>query len=95
MNEIRVVRCFLGRNDERRLASVDSPPSRSKAAGSASPPTLDLAAGAEGAATVRLLVPADAQPESEATVRLTATSDPNTTAGGFNSAKKTFKIVRE
>ena len=59
------------------------------------PAALDLAAGAESAATVRLVVPANAQPESEATVRLTATSDPNATAGGFNSAKKTFKIVRE
>ena len=59
------------------------------------PPALDLAAGAEGAATVRLLVPADAKPESEATIRLTATSDPTAAAGGFNAAKKTFTIVRE
>ena len=59
------------------------------------PPALDLAAGAESAATVRLPVPADAQPESEATVRLTATNDLSATDGGFNSGKKTFRVVRE
>ena len=57
------------------------------------PPTLDLAAGAEGAATVRLRVPADRAPLSEASIRLTATSDANAPAGGFNSAQKTYRIV--
>ena len=59
------------------------------------PPALDLAAGAESAATVRLLVPADAEPLSEATIRLTATSDADSVTGGFNSAEKTFRIIRE
>ena len=57
------------------------------------PPTLDLAAGAEGAATVRLRVPADQAPSSEASIRLTATSDENAAVGGFNSAQKTYRIV--
>ena len=57
------------------------------------PPALDLAADAEAAATVRLLVPADAEPLSQATVRLTATSDANAAVGGFNSAQKTYTIV--
>jgi hypothetical protein len=57
------------------------------------PPALDLAAGAEGAATVRLRVPADAQPLSKASIRLTATSDADNTVGGFNSAQKTYTIV--
>ena len=59
------------------------------------PPALDLAAGAEGSATVRLLVPADAQPLGEASVRLTATSDATAAGGGFNSAQKTFRVIRE
>ena len=57
------------------------------------PPALDLAAGAEAAATVRLLVPADAEPLGQATVHLTASSDTNDTVGGFNSAQKTYTIV--
>ena len=57
------------------------------------PPDLDLAAGAESAATVRLLVPADAEPLSEATVHLTAASDDNDAVAGFNSAQKTYKVV--
>jgi hypothetical protein len=58
------------------------------------PPALDLAAGAEGNATVRVLVPADAEP-GEASIHLTATSNATAAAGGFNSATKTFRIVRE
>jgi hypothetical protein len=57
------------------------------------PPALDLAAGAEGVATVRLRVPADAQPQSRASIRLTATSDLDATVGGFNSAQKTYTIA--
>jgi hypothetical protein len=57
------------------------------------PPALDLAAGAEGAATVRLLVPADAEPLSEATIQLTAAGDDTGAGGGFNSARKTYTIV--
>ena len=57
------------------------------------PPALDLAAGAEDAATVRLRVPADAQPLSKASIRLAATSGADNTVGGFNSAQKTYTIV--
>jgi hypothetical protein len=57
------------------------------------PPALDLAAGAEATATVQLLVPADPEPLSQTSVRLTATSDPNDAVGGFNSAEKTYTIV--
>jgi hypothetical protein len=56
------------------------------------PSALDLAAGAEGAATVRLLVPIDSAPLSEASIHLTASSD-NDAVGGFNSAQKTYTIV--
>jgi len=59
------------------------------------PPTLELGAGAEGIATVQLTVPADARPASEASIRLTATSDATAAAGGFNSASKTFRVIRE
>jgi hypothetical protein len=59
------------------------------------PATLDLGAGAEGIATVGLAVPADARPTSEASVRLTATRDATAAVGGFNSASKTFIVVRE
>jgi hypothetical protein len=59
------------------------------------PPTLDLGAGAEGIATVMLTVPADAQPASEVSVRLTATADATAAVGGFNSASRTFTVVRE
>jgi hypothetical protein len=57
------------------------------------PPTLDLREGAEGAATVRLPVPADAEPLSEATIQLTAARDDDDAVGGFNSAQKTYTIV--
>jgi hypothetical protein len=56
------------------------------------PPALDLAAGAEGAATVRLLVPTDSAPLSEASIHLTAASDDDA-VGGFNSARKTYTIL--
>jgi von Willebrand factor A domain-containing protein 7 len=58
------------------------------------PEALELEAGTEGHAIVRLTVPADALPASEASVRLTATSDAKATVGGFNSAGKTFIVVR-
>ena len=57
------------------------------------PPALDLAAGTEGVATVRLWVPADGQPLSKVSIRLTATSDVDATVGGFNSAQKTYTIA--
>ena len=57
------------------------------------PPALDLAAGTEGVATVRLRVPADGQPLSKVSIRLTATSDVDATVGGFNSAQKTYTIA--
>jgi hypothetical protein len=59
------------------------------------PATLELGPGAEGIATVGLAVPADARPTSEASVRLTATRDATAAVGGFNSASKTFIVVRE
>jgi hypothetical protein len=59
------------------------------------PATLELGAGAEGIATVGLAVAADARPTSEASVRLTATRDATAAVGGFNSASKTFIVVRE
>ena len=59
------------------------------------PQTLELEAGTEGIATVRLAVPAEARPASEASIRLTATSDATAAVGGFNSASKTFIVVRE
>jgi hypothetical protein len=59
------------------------------------PPALELAAGAEGIATVQLAVPADARPASEVSIRLTATGDTTAAVGGFNSASKTFTVVRE
>jgi von Willebrand factor A domain-containing protein 7 len=59
------------------------------------PPTLELGAGAEGTATVQLKVPADARPASEASIHLTATSDGTAAVGGFNSASKTFSVIRE
>ena len=59
------------------------------------PPALDVAASAEGVATVRLTVPADAPAQSEASILLTATSDAKAAVGGYNSAKKTFSVVRE
>jgi hypothetical protein len=58
------------------------------------PQSLELDAGTEGTATVQLAVPADAPSASEASVRLTATSDVAATVGGFNSALKTFVVVR-
>ena len=57
------------------------------------PPALDLAAGAEGVATARRRVPADAQPLSKASIRLTATSEVDAIVGGFNSAQKTYTIA--
>jgi len=57
------------------------------------PPALDLASGAEATATVRLLVAADAEPRSQATVHLTATSGAHDAVGGFNSAQKTYTVV--
>ena len=59
------------------------------------PPALDLAAGAAGSASVRLVVPADAPPLSEASIRLTATSDSTAAVGGFNSAKKMLTVIHE
>jgi hypothetical protein len=59
------------------------------------PATLELGAGAEGIATVRLTVPADARPASETSILLTATSDATAAVGGFNSASKTFIVIRE
>jgi hypothetical protein len=59
------------------------------------PPALDVAAGEEGRATVTLRVPADAQPGSEVSVRVTATGDAKAAVGGFNSANKTFTVIRE
>jgi hypothetical protein len=58
------------------------------------PQALELNAGTESTATVRLAVPADARANSEASVRLTATSDVAAPVGGFNSARKTFVVVR-
>ena len=37
----------------------------------------------------------DARPKSELNIRLTATSDDTSVAGGFNSASKTFTVIRE
>jgi von Willebrand factor A domain-containing protein 7 len=59
------------------------------------PPTLELGAGAEGIATVQLKVPADTRQASEASIRLTATSDGTAAVGGFNSANKRFTVIRE
>jgi hypothetical protein len=59
------------------------------------PSTLDLGADAEAVATVQLIVPADAQPTSEVNIRLTATSDGTAAVGGFNSASKTFTVIRQ
>lgn len=59
------------------------------------PQALELDAGTEGTATVRLAVPANALPASEASVSLTATSDVAVAVGGFNAAGKTFIVVRE
>ena len=59
------------------------------------PPTLEVGAGAEGIATVQLKVPADARQASEASIHLTATSDGTAAVGGFNSASKTFSVIRE
>lgn len=59
------------------------------------PPALELGAGAEGIATVRLTVPVDTRPTSEASIHLTATSDATVAVGGFNSARKTFTVIRE
>jgi hypothetical protein len=59
------------------------------------PPALELEAGAEGTAAVRLTVPADAPAASEASIRLTATSDARAAIGGFNSASKSFTVIRE
>ena len=59
------------------------------------PPTLDLEAGAEASATVRLTVPADAPPDSRASVRLTATREGKLAIGGFNSASKTLTVIRD
>ena len=59
------------------------------------PQTLALDAGTEGTAIVRLTVPAGARPGSEAGIRVTATSDAAPAVGGFNSASKTFKVIRE
>ena len=57
------------------------------------PPTLELGPGAEGNATVQLKVPAEARPGSEASIRLTATTDGTAAVGGFNSASKTFRVI--
>jgi hypothetical protein len=57
------------------------------------PAALDLAAGGEAAATVQLIVPPPAERLRQASVRLTATSDPHAAVGGFNSAEKTYTIV--
>jgi von Willebrand factor A domain-containing protein 7 len=59
------------------------------------PPVLELQGGAEGIAAARLTVPADAPPNSEASIRLTATSDAAAAVGGFNSASQTFIVIRE
>jgi hypothetical protein len=59
------------------------------------PPTLDLGAGPEGIATVQLKVPADTRQASEASIRLTATSDGTAAVGGFSSASKRFTVIRE
>jgi hypothetical protein len=59
------------------------------------PPALELGTGAEGIATVRVTVPADAPPTSKATIRLTASSDAPAAVGGFNSAAKTFTVIRD
>jgi hypothetical protein len=57
------------------------------------PAALDLAAGGEAVATVQLIVPPPAERLSQASIRLTATSDANAPVGGFNSAQKTYTIV--
>jgi hypothetical protein len=57
------------------------------------PAALELAAGGEAAATVQLNVPPPAERLSQASIRLTATSDPHAAVGGFNSAEKTYRIV--
>jgi hypothetical protein len=57
-----------------------------------SPPTLELAASAEAVATVMLAVPADAAPNSDVSVHLTATDEAAAALGGYNSAAKTFKV---
>ena len=59
------------------------------------PPTLELGAGAEGIATIQLKVPADVRAASEVSIRLTATSDGTAAVGGFNTASKTFSVIRE
>jgi hypothetical protein len=59
------------------------------------PATIELGAGAEGIATVMLAVPGDARPASEVSIRLTATDDRTAAVGGFNSASKTFRVIRD
>ncbi len=59
------------------------------------PPTLELGAGAEGSATVRLSMPSDTPANGEASIRLTANSEPAAAIGGFNSAAKTFTVIRK
>lgn len=59
------------------------------------PAMLELGAGAEGEATVRLTVPLDASPNGETRILLTATSDDAAAIGGFNSAAKTFTVIRK
>jgi von Willebrand factor A domain-containing protein 7 len=59
------------------------------------PGMLELGAGEEGNATVRLSMPPDAPAKGEASIRLTASSDPEPAIGGFNSAAKTFMVIRK
>jgi hypothetical protein len=59
------------------------------------PATLDIGASAEETVTIMLAVPADAQPSSEVSIRLTATAETTGALGGFNSAAKTFTVRRE
>ncbi len=73
---------LVASDDQGRVIAVD-------------PPTLELGAGAEATATVQLSVAADARPKSELNIRLTASSDDTSVAGGFNSASKTFTVIRE
>jgi hypothetical protein len=56
------------------------------------PATLQLESGGESTVTVRLAVPADAAPESDTSVLLTAS--PSGSSSATNYARKQFTVVR-
>jgi hypothetical protein len=58
------------------------------------PATLELGGAAEGSATVRLVVPSD-ELDGPTSIRLTASRDDAGEVGGFNSAEKTFTVIRK